>query len=79
MKTDEEFEERHDRFVEKFNEWWETITLIVLLLSFVLIFVFMFIGYDDGMVISVIVCGISFGLHGDSPLNPGGRPLSRWF
>ena len=66
-------------FRDKFDEWWDIITLVVLLLSFVLFFVFTFIGYDDGMVVSAIVCGISFGLHGDSPLNPGGKVFKRWF
>ncbi|MBQ9576612.1 MAG: hypothetical protein IJV11_06995 [Muribaculaceae bacterium] len=66
-------------FRDRFDEWWDIITLVVLLLSFVLLVIFCIFDNYDGIAISTIVLGISFGLHGDSPLNPGGKVFKRWF
>ena len=79
MKAKEEFEDRYDKFVEKFNKWWYRIWRSASIISFLCLLAFCFLEWDDALVKSVFIFGISFFMCFSSPLDPPSNIFGGWF
>ena len=76
IMKDDEWVDKWEDFRDKASNWWETITLIVFLVSLVFLIIFTLKGNDDLQIISCIVMAMSYFLHVGNPLaRGGGRPL----
>ena len=76
---DDEWEDKWETFRDKAIDWWETITLIVFLVSLVIFIIFTLKGNDDIQIISGLVMALSFFLHIGNPFGRGGGSPFGWF
>ena len=69
---DDEWEDKWEDFRDKAIDWWDTITLIAIIVTIIATVIFTLKHNDEGQCICAIILGIAIGLKAGNPFDYGG-------
>lgn len=72
MMKDDEWEDKWEAFRDKAIDWWDTITLILIIVTIIATVIFTLKHNDEGQGICAIILGIAIGLKAGNPFDYGG-------